>query len=341
MGVDSEDKLNSLSQTLTAIQQDPNNAPQYLQKRIVDIKTANPNADTSDTEALLQQHLVNPQAAMQTTRTIAQLASDPKIRAYMARNPARAQQTLKSFGLVDANGVGMTQEAQDNKLAEMMFTEQYKKDLDYGKKVQEEERKIAADEVNKIKQLSYDANRGYKQVTNLINASKTSKDPSGRAINASAIVSIARMVSPEAVQEADVERLSGGGDVYQNALAIWKGNPEVLTALERSIDPLNKKYFNIDGLSEVADSAAQATYEANMNRLEDAKARARASGMPEKDFNTNFTEIKSLNEMGERLKKDKGSSVQSVPIITTKEQFEALPSGSIYKQKDGQEFKKP
>jgi hypothetical protein len=51
----------------------------------------------------LQQLQVNPQGALQEIQTINQLISDPKIRAYMARNPARAKQTME---MMNVQGMG-------------------------------------------------------------------------------------------------------------------------------------------------------------------------------------------------------------------------------------------
>jgi hypothetical protein len=102
MGIDTPEKVDKLTNDFSAVVANPTQGVQILAQRANEIEAR--GGDASDTRMMAQQFQINPQAAMQEIRSIAQLAADPKIRAYMARNPARAKQTMEMMGVQGMGG---------------------------------------------------------------------------------------------------------------------------------------------------------------------------------------------------------------------------------------------
>jgi hypothetical protein len=115
-GFDTPEKVDKLANDFKAISVSPQSALPIMIERINEGE-AN-GQDMTQSRELLQQLQVNPQGALQEIQTINQLISDPKIRAYMARNPARAAQTMGMMGVQNDAAIAAQQAAASAKILE-------------------------------------------------------------------------------------------------------------------------------------------------------------------------------------------------------------------------------
>lgn len=90
------------------------------------------------------------------------------------------------------------------------------------------------------------------------------------AINA-ALMNVARLVSPEAVNESDVRRYSGAENELAVLYNFLDGQGVNMDQMLQIVDPLNPRTFNPDTLMGVARSITGASIPSLMNRMEDQR----------------------------------------------------------------------
>jgi hypothetical protein len=98
------------------------------------------------------------------------------------------------------------------------------------------------------------------------------------AINAG-LMNVARLVSPEAVNESDVRRYSGAENEIAVLFNFLQGNGVDMNQLLQIADPLNPKTFDPQTLMGVARSVTSSSIPSLMDRLEDQKNIATQYGL--------------------------------------------------------------
>ena len=181
------------------------------------------------------------------------------------------------------------------------------------KKFKQDELGNASKYANLVEDKAASVNQKYNLLDGIIKSAKDNGDP--RIMSAAAITAIARMVSDEAVQESDIARYSGSPDPLNAALQTFKGDKKIIEALNRSLDPYDPKYFNIENLRDIADSSAKSYYDSLGNQLQTAKTRFTKGGGDHAKADAYFGELNSYNALGEIVKNKQPSATKDKFVV--------------------------
>ncbi len=160
-----------------------------------------------------------------------------------------------------------------------------------------EERKYATQTVNSLKKRAADINKAYGKIESLVPQIKKGS----RQATAAGIMSLARLISPGVVTDADFRNLTGAIDPISTALSIISGKGDtgasIVDSLQQFRDPTNPDLFDADKLLDVAKSVTAAEVPTILDELEGAKGRAGRSGMKTRQYETIFTGLKSIEDL--------------------------------------------
>lgn len=158
------------------------------------------------------------------------------------------------------------------------------------------------------------------------------------AINAG-LMSVARLISPEAVNESDVRRYSGAGNEISVLYNFLQGKGVDMDQMLRIADPLNPATFDPETLMSVARSVTSASIPSLMASLEDQRnvaSQYQLSPQFKASYLTpNSALMKRVNDMMASLNASPPASVPGQPITFKTEQearaaadIGAIPVGS-------------
>jgi hypothetical protein len=158
------------------------------------------------------------------------------------------------------------------------------------------------------------------------------------AINAG-LMSVARLISPEAVNESDVQRYSGAGNEISVLYNFLQGKGVDMDQMLRIADPLNPATFDPETLMSVARSVTSASIPSLMASLEDQRnvaSQYQLSPQFKASYLTpNSALMKRVNDMMASLNASPPASVPGQPITFKTEQearaaadIGAIPVGS-------------
>ena len=119
-----------------------------------------------------------------------------------------------------------------------------------------------------------------------------------RAAAGGAIMSLARLISPGVVTDADFQAMSGAADPVATLMArlTEKGDTgkPLLEALQAAYDPTNPDLINADAILNIAKSVVGAEVPSILQEYKESDSRARRSGMDQRQYNTIFGDSESI-----------------------------------------------
>ena len=167
-----------------------------------------------------------------------------------------------------------------------------------------EERQVARTAVTNFNKRATEIRSSFGKVESILNSGKLS-----RMKIASAMTSMARLLSPGIVTEQDFQNLSNAANPIAEALSIITGKgaegAKVAENLQRFYDPTNPDLFDKKGFLDTARNVAGAEIPALMDTFNDARDRARRAGVSEKALDTNFGQNKNFNFLTNMLEQNK------------------------------------
>jgi len=119
-----------------------------------------------------------------------------------------------------------------------------------------------------------------------------------RAAAGGAIMSLARLISPGVVTDADFQAMSGAADPVATLMARLtekgdSGKP-LLEALQAAYDPTNPDLIDADAILNIARSVVGAEVPSILQEYKESDSRARRSGMNKRQYNTIFGDSESI-----------------------------------------------
>ena len=167
-----------------------------------------------------------------------------------------------------------------------------------------EERQVARTTVTNFNKRATEIRSSFGKVESILNSGKLS-----RMKIASAMTSMARLLSPGIVTEQDFQNLSNAANPIAEALSIITGKgaegAKVAENLQRFYDPTNPDLFDKKGFLDTARNVAGAEIPALMDTFNDARDRAGRAGVSEKALNTNFGQNKNFDFLSNMLEQNK------------------------------------
>ena len=162
-----------------------------------------------------------------------------------------------------------------------------------------EERKVARDSVTDFNKRASEIRSSYGKVETVLNSG-----PLNRMKIASAMTSMARLLSPGIVTNQDFQNLSDSADPVALVLSTLTGKGDagkgIATELQKYYDPTNPELFDKESFLQTALSVAGAEIPTLLGSFEDAKSRAQRAGLRQRAIDTAFGEnknIKALTDM--------------------------------------------
>ena len=167
-----------------------------------------------------------------------------------------------------------------------------------------EERQVAKNSVVGFNKRASEIRSSFGKVENILSGGKLN-----RMKIASAMTSMARLLSPGIVTNQDFQNLSNSASPVAELLSKLTGKGEqganVAENLQRFYDPTNPDLFDREAFLTTARNVAGAEIPALLDTFNDARDRAGRSGISEKALSTNFdqnTNFDFLTKMGENNK---------------------------------------
>jgi len=298
IGIDTPEKIEKLANDFSAVVANPSQGVQILTQRANEIESL--GGDASDTRMIAQQFQINPQGALQEIRSIAQLAADPKIRAYMARNPARAAQTMGMMGVQNDAALAAQQAAASAKILEAQEKE--------NQEIWKEMRKDLSTSLKTIDADASDLLANYNKVERLAKQAASGN----RAAVPQAIVSLVKLQTPNArINEEQIAVAINSPNPVEEVRRLVSGSgttQELAVSISGMIDPNNPNQISVDDVMDVAGAMVSANAGSIIDTYNQQKDQAVTGGLPANSIKSVFNETREnrLQRLSEI--KDKGLS---------------------------------
>jgi len=163
------------------------------------------------------------------------------------------------------------------------FSDSQKLQNDLNKKFMEEERKTASQDVRSFNTKARNMRTSYGQLQGLAEQAKSGDRGARNALT----VTLARLISPGIVTEAEAAGLSGGQSIMQYVLQRASTGDANTDNVLKSLDPYGQN-FNTDAMLKIGNSVVASGRKPLIDMYEGSRDRASASKMSERAFNTNF-----------------------------------------------------
>ena len=324
--IDTPEKRDSFLQdtaTLTADNVDPVQAANQLMVRAQNIEAQ--GRDASDSKQLAGMFMQNPQAAKAAIGNINQMIKNKNFREMLKRNPNAALGFAKNLGV----GAGVS-EAEKARL---------KEDADVRKE-------LRGDLRGRMKELDTSINvleTNYKKIQNL----SGEVEKGNRSAIAQTLVAMVKLNDPNsAVLNSEMEAAINTQNPVAAVAQYLQGKnvgSDVITSITANFDPLSPEVIKVDQIQATADAMLSANVDSMVSSYEESKALGEnlgASGIKSIFTKSRDNRLQKLSKIGGGGSGDKGSAATSEPTVTTKAQYDALPSGAIFIE-DGVRYKKP
>ncbi len=183
-----------------------------------------------------------------------------------------------------------------------------------------EERKVARDTVKDFNKRSSEIRSSYGKVESILSSGKLN-----RMKIASAMTSMARLLSPGIVTNQDFQNLSNSANPVAELLSKLTGKGEqganVAENLQRFYDPTNPDLFDKKAFLSTARNVAGAEIPSLIQSFAMGQERAKTAGLSERAIETNFSGNKNLAELQGLLEASKPVIVHKVLGEVTEEQI--------------------
>lgn len=191
------------------------------------------------------------------------------------------QGVMQSLSNVEMMGV------EAGMLAELKPTQLIDKDF------LKEERKVARDAVSTFNKRAGEIRSSFGKVESILTSGKLN-----RMKIASAMTSMARLLSPGIVTESDFRNLSNSTNPVATVINTLRGKgaegESVVDELQKYVDPTNPDLFDRDAFLQTARNVAAAEAPALIDTLKDAEERGVTAGLSERAMAANFKNNKNL-----------------------------------------------
>jgi len=166
-----------------------------------------------------------------------------------------------------------------------------------------EERGVASTTMKALRKRSSVINSSIGKIESLIPQIKNGS----RAAAGGAIMSLARLISPGVVTDADFQAMSGAADPVATLMSRLtekgeSGKP-LLEALQASYDPTNPDLIDADAILNIARSVVGAEVPSILQEYKESESRGRRSGMNKRQFNTIFGDSESITGLSRYVSK--------------------------------------
>ena len=174
------------------------------------------------------------------------------------------------------------------------LTDQEKATLESDKEFRKEERQVAKTSITNFNKRSTEIRSSYKKVESILGSGKLN-----RMKIASAMTSMARLLSPGIVTNQDFQSLSNSASPIAELLSKLTGKGEqganIAENLQRFYDPTNPDLFDKESFLETARNVAGAEIPSIIDSFDGAKDRAVRAGISQRALNANFNQNKNYS----------------------------------------------
>jgi len=294
-------------------------------------------------EAMQRLMQVNPQAGMQMQQYMGQqqAAQAKAAQAQQAQEMKAQEMAIKQQELA----LKQQKEAREAVRGNYMMQDGAIYDISSGSPVRvagddpgakeflKEERGVVRTDVKNLKKRASEINEAFGKVEGLY---KEMKKPGGsRQANAAAIMSVARLISPGVVTDRDAAAIAGAANPYQAFadVLVERGEGDSVRELQKAFDPTNPKYFDPDGLLDIAKAVTSAEAPVILQQLGETRQRGEASGIKQDRLDAMLTgveSIESLSRFVDQVTEPEAPAVKPAAEMTDEElmaEIQALSGG--------------
>jgi len=186
--------------------------------------------------------------------------------------------------------------------AEMTSLEKAQEKVEF--EFRKEERQVAKTAVVDFNKRASEIRSSYEKINSILGSGKLN-----RMKIASAMTSMARLLSPGIVTNQDFENLSNSSNPIASVIATLNGKGDdgkgIAENLQRFVDPTNPDLFDKDSFLSTAMNVAGAEIPALLDVFNDAKGRAGRAGVSERALDTNFGQNKNFEYLSGMLEQNK------------------------------------
>ena len=167
-----------------------------------------------------------------------------------------------------------------------------------------EERQVARTVVTNFNKRATEIRSSFGKIESVLNSGKLN-----RMKIASAMTSMARLLSPGVVTEQDFKNQANAADPVAQLLALLTGKGDegakIAENLQRFYDPANPDLFDKKAFLDTARNVSGAEIPALIDTFNDARDRAGRAGVSERALDTNFGQNKNFDFLSNMLEQNK------------------------------------
>jgi hypothetical protein len=175
-----------------------------------------------------------------------------------------------------------------------------------------EERKVARDAVTNFNKRAGEIRSSFGKVDTILNSGKLN-----RMKIASAMTSMARLLSPGIVTESDFRNLSNSTNPIATVINTLRGKgaegESVVDELQKYVDPTNPDLFDREAFLQTASNVAAAEAPSLIDTLKDAEQRGITAGLSQRAMDANFKNNKNLKALQGMI--DANKPVMKHPVL--------------------------